>query len=392
MEYVQMTLSDWMSIKKELEDELRGAAAGFVRIGYLLRKIDESQGYKQDGCDSLAEWAEKEYSLSASSVSRFIAINKRYSIDGYSKQLRLEYAKYGQAKLQEMLTLPEEAMQMISPEMKRADIREVKTFEKQAPNMEPEEEPQAEIAPWIIEFIRANDLQSLRNTRAYAENDLDQLISEVNPTGTKTFRYKRTMVSMFSDKIMVREFPNPPERMEWKEFFDIALPLISAEEPEEMPEEVQEVLTEEEKMPEQAQEMPKAEQEMPKAEPIMPEPVEEEEEPVADQPAAGTPEAEKEIAPAQKSPSPTVGNNVKTDSTIAKEQDEEAEQVEIDEILPRPTEPDRLRDLKDQFGEVLQTLRIMLDVENFESMQLSIDRLDVLRKRLIAEKQKKGEL
>ena len=391
MEYVQMTLADWMSIKKELEDELRGAAAGFVRIGYLLRKIDESEGYKQDGCDSLTEWAEKEYGLSASSVSRFIAINKRYSIDGYSKQLRLEYAKYGQAKLQEMLTLPEEALQMVSPEMKRADIREVKAFEKQAPHEEPAEQ-QGDIAPWIIEFIKANNLKSLRDTRAFAENDLDQLIGEVNPTGTKTFRHKRTMVSMFSDKIMVREFPNPPEQMAWREFFDIIMPLISAEEPEEVPDEVQEVLTEEEKVPEQVREMPKAEQEMPKAEPIMPEPVEEEEEPAADQPAAGTREAEKEIAPAQKSPSPIVGNNVKTDSTIAKEQDEEVEQVEIDEILPRPTEPDRLRDLKDQFGEVLQTLRIMLDVENFESMQLSIDRLDVLRKRLIAEKQKKGEL
>lgn len=384
MEYVQMTLSDWMSIKKELEDELRGAAAGFVRIGYLLRKIDESKGYKQDGCDSLTEWAEKEYGLSASSVSRFIAINKRYSIDGYSKQLRLEYAKYGQAKLQEMLTLPEEALQMVSPEMKRADIREIKAFERQAPNEEPAEQD-TEIHPWIIEFIKANNLKSLRDTRAFAENDLDQLISEVNPTGTKTFRYKRTMVSMFADRIMVREFPNPPEQMAWREFFDIIMPLISAEEPEEEPNEVQEVLTEEEKVPEQAQEMPKAELEMPK-------PVEKEEEPAADQPAAGTREAEKEIAPAQKSSSPIVGNNVKTDSTIAKEQDEEVEQVEIDEILPRPTEPDRLRDLKDQFGEVLQTLRIMLDVENFESMQLSIDRLDVLRKRLIAEKQKKGEL
>ena len=391
MEYVQMTLSDWMSIKKELEDELRGAAAGFVRIGYLLRKIDESEGYKQDGCDSLTEWAEKEYGLSASSVSRFIAINKRYSIDGYSKQLRLEYAKYGQAKLQEMLTLPEEALQMISPEMKRADIREVKAFEKQAPHEEPAEQ-QGDIAPWIIEFIKANNLKSLRDTRAFAENDLDQLISEVNPTGTKTFRYKRTMVSMFADRIMVREFPNPPEQMAWREFFDIIMPLTSTEEPEEEPEEVQEVLTEEEKVPEQVREMPKAEQEMPKAEPIMPEPVEEEEEPAADQQAAGTREAEKEIAPAQKLPSPIVGNNVKTDSTIAKEQVEEVEQVEIDEILPRPTEPDRLRDLKDQFGEVLQTLRIMLDVENFESMQLSIDRLDVLRKRLIEEKQKKGEL
>ena len=375
MEYVQMTLTDWMSIKKELEDELRGAAAGFVRIGYLLRKIDESEGYKQDGCDSLTEWAEKEYGLSASSVSRFIAINKRYSIDGYSKQLRLEFAKYGQAKLQEMLTLPEEALQMISPEMKRADIREVKAFEKQAPHEEPAEQ-QGDIAPWIIEFIRANDLQSLRNTRAFAENDLDQLISEVNPTGTKTFRYKRTMVSMFADRIMVREFPNPPEQMAWREFFDIVLPLISAEEPEEMPEEVQEVLAEEEKVPEQAQEMPKAE-------PGMPKPVEKEEKPVADQQAAGTPE---EIAPAQKSPSPIVSNNVKTDSAIAEEPVHEVEQVEIDEILPKPIEADPLRDLKGRFLSELNSLRILVDTENFESMEQNIKRLEHLRLRLVEER------
>lgn len=354
MEYVQMTLTDWMSIKKELEDELRGAAAGFVLIGYLLRKIDESEGYKQDGCDSLTEWAEKEYGLSASSVSRFIAINKRYSIDGYSKQLRIEFAKYGQAKLQEMLTLPEEALQMISPEMKRADIREVKAFEKQAPHEEPAEQ-QGDIAPWIIEFIRANDLQELRNTKAYAENDLDQLISEVNPTGTKTFRYKRTMVSMFADRIMVREFPNPPEQMAWREFFDIIMPLISAEEPEEMP----------------------------KAEPEMPKPVEKEEKPVADQQAAGTPE---EIAPAQKSPSPIVSNNVKTDSAIAKEQDEEVEQVEIDEILPKPIEADPLRDLKDRFLSELNSLRILVDTENFESMEQNIKRLEHLRLRLVEER------
>lgn len=375
MEYVQMTLTDWMSIKKELEDELRGAAAGFVRIGYLLRKIDESEGYKQDGCDSLAEWAEKEYGLSASSVSRFIAINKRYSIDGYSKQLRLEFAKYGQAKLQEMLTLPEEALQMISPEMKRADIREVKAFEKQAPHEEPAEQ-QGDIAPWIIEFIRVGDLQSLRNTRAYAENDLEQLISEVNPTGTKTFRYKRTMVSMFADRIMVREFPNPPEQMAWREFFDIIMPLISAEEPEEMPEEVQEVLAEEEKMPEQAQEMPKAEPEMPK-------PVEKEEKPVADQQAAGTPEG---IAPAQKLPSPIVSNNVKTDSAIVEEPVHEVEQVEIDEILPKPIEADPLRDLKDRFLSELNSLRILVDTENFESMEQNIKRLEHLRLRLVEER------
>ena len=368
MDYIQMTLDDWMSIKKELEEELRGAAAGFVRIGYLLRKIDESQGYKQDGCDSLTEWAEQEYGLSASSVSRFMAINKKYSVDGYSKQLRIEYAKYGQAKLQEMRTLPEEDLQMVSPEMKRADIREIKAFERQAPKEEPAEQ-ESDAPQWILEFIKQNGLERLAHTRAFEDRNIAQLIEEVNPTGTKTFRHKRTMVSMFADKIMVKEFPNAPERMEWEEFFEHAIPLIRSmgetEEPETEPE-----------VPEMAQEMPKSEPEMPKVEQKMPEP----EGKASEEPRQ---QAEELVAPAQKEP-PTIGNsNVKTDSAIAEEPvpepTEEPEQVEIDEILPAPEEPDPMRDLKDRFTAELNSLRVMLDCENFSGMAQSIERLKHLR-------------
>ena len=368
MDYIQMTLDDWMSIKKELEEELRGAAAGFVRIGYLLRKIDESQGYKQDGCDSLTEWAEQEYGLSASSVSRFMAINKKYSVDGYSKQLRIEYAKYGQAKLQEMLTLPEEDLQMVSPEMKRADIREIKAFERQAAQEEPAEQ-ESDAPQWILEFIKQNGLERLAHTRAFEDRNIAQLIEEVNPTGTKTFRHKRTMVSMFADKIMVKEFPNAPERMEWEEFFEHAIPLIRSmgetEEPETEPE-----------VPEMAQEMPKSEPEMPKVEQKMPEP----EGKASEEPRQ---QAEELVAPAQKEP-PTIGNsNVKTDSAIAEEPvpepTEEPEQVEIDEILPAPEEPDPMRDLKDRFTAELNSLRVMLDCENFSGMAQSIERLKHLR-------------
>ena len=368
MDYIQMTLDDWLGIKKELEEELRGAAAGFVRIGYLLRKIEETQGYKQDGCDSLTEWAEQEYGLSASSVSRFMAINKKYSVDGYSKQLRIEYAKYGQAKLQEMLTLPEEDLQMVSPEMKRADIREIKAFERQAPKEEPAEQ-ESDAPQWILEFIKQNGLERLAHTRAFEDRNIAQLIEEVNPTGTKTFRHKRTMVSMFADKIMVKEFPNAPERMEWEEFFEHAIPLIKsmgeAEEPETEPE-----------VPEMAQEMPKSEPEMPKVEQKMPEP----EGKASEEPRQ---QAEELVAPAQKEP-PTIGNsNVKTDSAIAEESApenaEEPEQVEIDEILPAPVEPDPMRDLKDRFTAEINSLKIMLDCENFAGMAQTIERLEHLR-------------
>lgn len=368
MDYIQMTLDDWLSIKKELEEELRGAAAGFVRIGYLLRKIDETQGYKQDGCDSLTEWAEQEYGLSASSVSRFMAINKKYSVDGYSKQLRIEYAKYGQAKLQEMLTLPEEDLQMVSPEMKRADIREIKAFERQAPQEEPAEQ-ESDAPQWILEFIKQNGLERLAHTRAFEDRNIAQLIEEVNPTGTKTFRHKRTMVSMFADKIMVKEFPNAPERMEWEEFFEHAIPLIRSMGEVKEPEAEHEV-------PEIAQEVPKPDHEMPKVEQKMPEP----EGKASEEPRQ---RAEPTVAPAQKEPPSIEDNNEKTDSAIAEEPaaepTEEPEQVEIDEILPAPEEPDPMRDLKDRFTAELSSLRVMLDCENFSGMAQSIERLEHLR-------------
>ena len=368
MDYIQMTLDDWLGIKKELEEELRGAAAGFVRIGYLLRKIEETQGYKQDGCDSLTEWAEQEYGLSASSVSRFMAINKKYSVDGYSKQLRIEYAKYGQAKLQEMLTLPEEDLQMVSPEMKRADIREIKAFERQAPQEEPAEQ-ESDAPQWILEFIKQNGLERLAHTRAFEDRNIAQLIEKVNPTGTKTFRHKRTMVSMFADKIMVKEFPNAPERMEWEDFFDHAIPLIrsmgEAKEPEAEPE-----------VPEIAQEVPKPEPEMPKVEQKMPEPKGK----ASEEPRQ---RAEPTVAPAQKEPPSIEDNNEKSDSAIAEEPaaepTEEPEQVEIDEILPAPEEPDPMRDLKDRFMAEINSLKIMLDCENFAGMAQTIERLEHLR-------------
>lgn len=368
MDYIQMTLDDWLGIKKELEEELRGAAAGFVRIGYLLRKIEESQGYKQDGCDSLTEWAEQEYGLSASSVSRFVAINKKYSVDGYSKQLRIEYAKYGQAKLQEMLTLPEEDLQMVSPEMKRADIREIKAFERQAPQEEPAEQ-ESDAPQWILEFIKQNGLERLAHTRAFEDRNIAQLIEEVNPTGTKTFRHKRTMVSMFADKIMVKEFPNAPERMEWEEFFEHAIPLIRSMGEVKEPEAEHEV-------PEMAHEVPKQEPEMPKVEQKMPEPEKKAQEEPRQQ-------AEPTIAPAQKEPPSIEDNNEKPVSAIAEEpaqeETEEPEQVEIEEILPAPEEPDPMRDLKDRFTAELNSLRVMLDCENFSGMAQSIERLEHLR-------------
>lgn len=384
MEYVQLTINDWIGIKEELEQELRNAAAGFVRIGYLLRRAEESEGYKHDGYDTLTEWARDNYGLTATQVSRFKAINRKYSIDGYSNQLRLEYANYGQSKLTEMLTLSDEGMEMVSPEMKREDIREIKAFERQAPKEEPVQEDRNQ---WISYYVKAKELTRLKDTKAFRENNLRKMIDEVIPSGAGTFRYKKTMVSMFPDRIMVREFLNPPEPMAWEDFmFEVreAIDRIELEKERQganvppqptilpMPQPI-----ETETVPEETGSAPAAGERQDTE-------AAHEDDTVVEEQAAGAQEPVIEIAPAQKIEESTVTYSEKTDSAIA----EEPEQVEIDEILPAPVEISKLEELKDRFREALNTLRVMVDAENFESMDITIERLKVLRGKLISEKQR----
>ena len=133
MEYVQMTLDDWVQMKQKLKQELLGVKQSFVRIGYALRQIDDQKLYEQDGYKSIAEFAQAEYGLGPSITSRFMSINREYSIDGYSEQLRPEYAELGRSQLEEMLKLPDTDRQMIQPETSREDIRELKRFNKTEP-------------------------------------------------------------------------------------------------------------------------------------------------------------------------------------------------------------------------------------------------------------------
>ena len=133
MEYVQMTLNEWVEIKQKLRQELIGVKRSFVRIGYMLRRIDDQKGYEQDGYKSIAEFAQKELGLHPSTTTRFMEINREYSIDGYSERLREEYEDLSRSQLEEMLKLPEEDRAMIEPTASRESIRDLKRFNAAAP-------------------------------------------------------------------------------------------------------------------------------------------------------------------------------------------------------------------------------------------------------------------
>lgn len=216
MEYVQMTLDDWMEMKRKLRAELLGVKQSFVRIGYALRKIEDGKFYEQDGYKSVAEFAKGEYGLEPSTTSRFMSINREYSIDGYSEQLRPEYAELGRSQLEEMLKLPESDRGMIQPETSRQSIRDLKQFNKQ--------EPAAGVADSISEliekFFQENREELNRTFLAMAEGAGTKDLTEiVNPGGNRSYKKGMYFLMMYENKISVKQFGQMPQEMTWEEFF-----------------------------------------------------------------------------------------------------------------------------------------------------------------------------
>ena len=232
MEYTQITLNDWMEMKQKLKQELLGVKQSFVRIGYALRKIDDAKLYEQDGYKSIAEFAKAEYGLEGSTVSRFMSINREYSIDGYSERLKPEYADFNRSQLEEMLKLPEADREMITPDTARKEIRDIKKFNHA--------EPQEGIADDVTDLIRhfgkdnADTLKKLYQC-GIADNlyeNINRLIEIVNPGGSRSYRKGLFFLMFHEDCLKYKKYGQTPQRMEYREFFERILDVFG-DEPEE---------------------------------------------------------------------------------------------------------------------------------------------------------------
>lgn len=132
MKQLSININTMEDVKREIDKAQRKACTSIVEIGYILRKADDAQIFKEKGYSSVFEFAKQEYGWDQSQASRFMAINKEYSAGGYSCILEEKYEGYGQAKLAEMLQLPESIREEIGTDMKRDDIREIKKEYKAA--------------------------------------------------------------------------------------------------------------------------------------------------------------------------------------------------------------------------------------------------------------------
>lgn len=232
MEYKQITLTEWLDIKKKLKegissarDKINGLKKDFVKIGYLLRKIDDNELYKQDGYKSIAEFAKAECGLSPSDTTRFIQINKKYSVNGNSEELRPEFLEYGQSKLAAMLSLPDTDLTMITPQTSREDIRELNRFNKSVPDPG----ANSDIEQLIRDFYISQEL--VRKAVA-VKNNVKELRELIAPSGSRSFRKSKWFIMFHENKISVKEYAGIAKEMSWEEFTKITAKVLEKYEPD----------------------------------------------------------------------------------------------------------------------------------------------------------------
>ena len=88
MELAKITTFE--QLKGELGNELHKAAISFVRIGYLLKLARDENILAGTSYADVNDFATAEFGLDKTQVSRFIRINDRFSIGGYSEHLKEE--------------------------------------------------------------------------------------------------------------------------------------------------------------------------------------------------------------------------------------------------------------------------------------------------------------
>ena len=235
MDYVQLTLDDYIQCKTEIKENLTGIVKSFVKIGWQLTRINASKAYTLDGYNSITEFAKAEYDMNPDGVSRFMNVYERYSVPGDTPELQEQYKDFKFAQLSEMLQLSFEDQQLITADTKRDDIRELKKF-----NKENEHNPE-QLFAWkngqgnkiydtIFEFFKSYRelLNTLFGSDAYNNGSLEQMIEIVNPSGSRSYRKGTVFLMMYGPEkgIMVKQIPQGTENMPWSEFFNIVQDLF----------------------------------------------------------------------------------------------------------------------------------------------------------------------
>lgn len=228
MEYMQLSMDDYIQSKNEIKQELGGIVKSFVRIGWQLTRIDKSGAYKHDGYNTIAEFARTEYGMNPSGVSRFMKVYEKYSVPGDTPELQEQYREFKFNNLVEMLQLPEEDQQIFHPEDKREDIRELKDFNKENESnpmnlldWKSAQSTEDKLHATIQEFFREKTgiLNALYSSEAYQSGNIKEMAQIINPGDSMSYRKGTVFLMFHQEDITVKIFNGEMRNVSWDQFF-----------------------------------------------------------------------------------------------------------------------------------------------------------------------------
>lgn len=227
-EYHQITLNEYISIKEDIKRRLNHLAESFVAIGYRLKQIRDTEAYRQDGYNTIYEFAEKELGLTKSPTSRFMAINDKYSVGGNSLELREEFIGLGKSRLFEMLTMDPEDYVLITAQTSIKDIREIKRMEKAAGENEVLTKFQEVLRKEYASKDRRKELIEIANAKC-----IDDIKAAVIPEGYRLMKKGVLVIKFEDEKITVRTMGvSGVQELTWSEIlseYDQAFDLGAAD-------------------------------------------------------------------------------------------------------------------------------------------------------------------
>lgn len=227
-EYHQITLNEYISIKEDIKRRLNHLAESFVAIGYRLKQIRDTEAYRQDGYNTIYEFAEKELGLTKSPTSRSMAINDKYSVGGNSLELREEFIGLGKSRLSEMLTMDPEDYVLITAQTSIKDIREIKRMEKAAGENEVLTKFQEVLRKEYASKDRRKELIEIANAKC-----IDDIKAAVIPEGYRLMKKGVLVIKFEDEKITVRTMGvSGVQELTWSEIlseYDQAFDLGAAD-------------------------------------------------------------------------------------------------------------------------------------------------------------------
>ncbi len=192
-EVLNVNEQEYQNLDREIKRSMKRTAAEVVRLGYFLRKMKDEKLYlvRYPDFDS---YVREELHIDYSKATRFMNINKKYSFNGNGMAVDEKYEEYSQSLLEEMLNMPEELEEMVTPGMSTRQVREIKrqakqqeqenTFDVDYKEVEARQEqmiaaPQEELIVEIVEDVEtdpAGDELSIEFDTSEFLGDLDDVI------------------------------------------------------------------------------------------------------------------------------------------------------------------------------------------------------------------------